>query len=103
MGAGKSEARPVRYTIELTPAGDRQLDRLPAKARRAIGAGIDALAENPRPSGVVPLKGKLKGSYRLRVGSYRVGYQVDDKARVVTIWQVGHRSKFYNEAKRRRK
>ena len=71
---------------------------------KAIAARREALKENPRPPGVKSLAGDLGGSYRLRVrGDYRIGYDVDDKTRTVTVWQVGHRSRFYDEGKRRRK
>jgi len=69
--------------------------------RRAIGEAILALADDPTPIDSTALTGTLKGSRRLRVGHYRVGYQVERKARVVTVWVVGHRSRFYEKARRR--
>jgi len=92
----------VKYAIEFTPRADRDIDDLPGEVRRGIGEAILALSDDPTPADSIALTGTLKGSRRLRVGDYRVGYQVDRKARVVTVWIVGHRSKFYEKARRRR-
>jgi mRNA interferase RelE/StbE len=91
----------VKYEIEFTAGADRDVDDLPEQVRRAIGEGVLALADDPTPIDSTSLTGTLKGSRRLRVGDYRVGYQVDRKARIVTVWIVGHRGKFYEKARRR--
>jgi mRNA interferase RelE/StbE len=94
----------VSYGVEIQTAALRDLQRLPPDVRKAVAACIEALAENPRPPGVRPLTEGLKGLYRVRVRrDYRVGYEVDDRARIVTTWQVGHRSKFHEKGKRLRK
>jgi mRNA-degrading endonuclease RelE of RelBE toxin-antitoxin system len=93
----------VTYAIEFTPGAERDIDALPAKVRPVVGAAIAALAETPLPPGSAALKSTLKGSYRLRVGDYRVGYQADHKAGIVTVWQVGRRGKFYEKATRRKR
>ena len=69
--------------------------------REPIGTAIAGLAEDPRPPASSALKSTLKGSRRLWVGDHRVGYQVDGRAHVVTVWIIGHRSKFYDKARRR--
>jgi mRNA interferase RelE/StbE len=101
VGPGQGQTRPVKYAIEFTAGADRDIDDLPEEARRAIGEAILALADDPTPPASVVLAGTLKGSRRIRVGDYRVGYQVDRKARVVTVWMVGHRSRFYEKARPR--
>lgn len=93
----------MRYNIEFTPAARKDLAGLPATTRSSIGGRIDALADNPRPPGLLPLKGHAKGNYRMRVGEHRAAYEVDDEQRVVTVWAIGHRSNFYKMARRRRK
>ena len=50
------------------------------------------MADNPRPPGVKKLSG---GGYRVRVGTYRVVYDVDDKAMTVTVFRVKHRKDVY--------
>jgi mRNA interferase RelE/StbE len=94
--------RPYQLHIESDALG--ALKRLPADLQATIRARIRALAADPRPPGATALTGELKGSYRLRARrAYRIGYDVDDETRTVTVWQVGHRSKFYDKAGRRRR
>jgi mRNA interferase RelE/StbE len=80
------------YTIELTSRALKDLQRLPQSVRVRIGNRIDALANEPRPRGTVKLAGDL---YRIRVGTYRILYQVDDNASVVTIARIRHRREAY--------
>jgi mRNA interferase RelE/StbE len=56
-------------------------------------AAIDALADDPRPSGCAKLAGR--DDYRIRVGDYRVVYAVDDDKRVVLIARIAHRREVY--------
>ena len=65
------------------------------QARAAILARAEALALDPRPRGAAPLRGRLGGLYRIRVGDYRVAYHVDDGEGVVTVVAVGPRGGFY--------
>lgn len=58
-----------------------------------IGAAIDALAVEPRPSGVVRLAGR--DDFRIRVGDYRIVYAVDDAARLVLVARIAHRRDVY--------
>lgn len=91
---------PPAYRITALPAVDKDLDRLGRSVERRIAARIDALASNPRPSGVEPIAGK-PGYYRVRVGDYRIVYSVDDRAEMITIVIVGHRRDIYERMLRR--
>lgn len=82
----------VRLIIKKT--AERDLRRLPRTQFQRINQQILALGENPRPSGVRKLQGKLTG-WRIRVGDYRVLYQIDDEAETVTIVRVRHRRDVY--------
>jgi mRNA interferase RelE/StbE len=94
----------VSYSVEVQTRALRGLAKLHPDVAKAVAARIEALAEDPRPTGVRALTADLSGSYRLTVRKdYRIGYDVDDKARTVTVWRVGHRSGFYDQGKRRRK
>ena len=87
---------PVVYRTELKPAALRDLNKLPGEAIRRITAAIDALALEPRPSGVKKLQGKGRQVfYRLRVGEYRVIYQVHDDAVLVLVIRIGDRKEIY--------
>lgn len=86
----------MTYAVAFTPRAERDLRKTPAQERERIRPKVLALAENPRPPGVKPLKGYAKGVLRLRVGDYRVIYAIDDAKREVTICGVGHRSEVYD-------
>ncbi len=70
------------------------MEELPAALAARILSRIELLALNPRPSGVVKLRG---GSvlWRLRVGDYRIVYSIDDAAKVVDVSVVRHRREVY--------
>ena len=57
-------------------------------------ASIQNLTSEPRPSSSRKLTGS-ENSHRLRVGAYRVLYQIDTRAKNVTIYAVGHRREIY--------
>ena len=82
------------YEVILSPQAQRALNVLPPDIQLRIDAKILALAENPRLPGVKALQG-YKGLLRIRVGNYRVTYQVDDTLFLVTIVQIGHRRDVY--------
>ena len=83
------------YRIEVSPAADRDIARLKCKIIRPdferLKSAINGLAVEPRPYGVRKIKGEEK-AYRIRVGGYRVVYEVYDKERLVLILQVVRRS-----------
>jgi mRNA interferase RelE/StbE len=83
----------VTYRLEFTPAANRQFRKLPKQVQARLTSHIDALAQNPRPPGVEKRTGK--DSYRLRVGDYRILYEVQDKVLLVLVVRVGHRREVY--------
>lgn len=90
----------MSYEVRLDDAAVRDFEKLPGNIRAALLARIQALAEDPRPAGAKVLTGELSGSYRLKVRRvYRIGFDVDDAAQVVTVWGAGHRDKFYQNAR----
>ncbi len=92
----------MSYTVVFTEAADKDLDRLAPDLRRRVLAMLAMLEDDPRPAGIVAIKSAPPHYYRLRLQDLRIGYQVDDKARTVIIWQIGDRKRFYDQAKRRR-
>ncbi len=92
----------MSYAVVFIEAAEKDLDRLVPDMRRRVLVALSSLEENPRPSGIVAIKSAPPGHYRLRLQNIRVGYQVDDKTRTVTVWQIGDRKRFYDQAKRRR-
>lgn len=85
---------PSPYRIELTRAAERDLRGLEKATLRRVDSAIQALADNPRPDGVVKLKGGTD-EYRIRVGAYRILYLIEDDAVLVTVVRVGHRRDVY--------
>jgi len=84
----------VAHTVEVLPAAARQLRALPEDARRRIARAIDRLAEDPRRPGVTVLHAEER-IFRLRVGDYRVLYQIHDDRLIVVVVKVGHRRDVY--------
>jgi mRNA interferase RelE/StbE len=82
------------HAVQLKPSVDRQLQKLPTNVQRRIVGEMAALAFDPRPAGVVKLAGE-ENLWRVRVGDYRIVYEVDDKHAVVTVLRVAHRKDVY--------
>jgi mRNA interferase RelE/StbE len=82
------------YVVFLRPRARKEARRLDRQILARISKAIDTLAENPRPSGSLKVK-TTEGRWRIRVGDWRIGYEIDDEARTVTIITIGHRSEFY--------
>ena len=84
------------YSIRIKRSAARQLKRIPATDRRQIAAAIDHLAQRPLQGKA--LKGGLRGLRRLRVGRYRVIYEVQDDALIVLVVRVAARDAAYRGA-----
>jgi mRNA interferase RelE/StbE len=87
-GSGGNEQE--RRRVELAPAAQRQLRRLPPGEAARLRGPILALAIEPRPPGAA----KLEGSefWRLRIGDLRFIYAIDDAKRLVVVLKVARRS-----------
>jgi mRNA interferase RelE/StbE len=72
------------------------LRRLPQDARGRIVEAVNRLADNPQPNGSKKLKDS-EDSYRIRVGDYRVIYELLGEIRIVFIQRVRHRKDVYRE------
>jgi mRNA interferase RelE/StbE len=86
----------MNYELLRSPLALRQLRRLRRTHPQIISqfiTTINALSDNPRPSGVTKLVSRPE--WRVRVGDYRVLYQIDDRNRTVTIVSIGHRRDAY--------
>ncbi|MES2387698.1 MAG: type II toxin-antitoxin system RelE/ParE family toxin [Bacteroidota bacterium] len=80
--------------IQYARKAEKFLDTLHDPLASRIKRAILNLALNPRPAGYIKLSGDL--NYRIRVGDYRIVYQVQDKALLVLIVNIGHRSVVYD-------
>jgi mRNA interferase RelE/StbE len=69
---------------------------LPTDIKLRLESKIQELAIEPRPDGVAKLKNG-ENRYRIRVGDYRILYQIFDDILIVTVVRVGHRSEVYRD------
>jgi mRNA interferase RelE/StbE len=83
----------VIYEVFLKASAERELARLPARMHDRIVERLLQLVDEPRPAGSKKLQGL--DAYRIRVGDYRILYEVDDRRRRVTVYSVGHRREVY--------
>ena len=82
------------YEILLSKTSRKQLKTLPSFVHNNIIEEITNLSATPRPAGCVKLKG-YKNSYRIRVGDYRVIYEIEDKILRILVIAIGHRKDIY--------
>lgn len=82
------------YRIEITPAAGRQIKKLSPDVQRQIVSRLEALAIDPRPTGVVKLSGE-ENLYRIRLSDYRIVYEIQDDALLILITKAGHRREIY--------
>jgi len=85
----------MSYTLRIKGSAERAMSRLPKSERRRVDKHILGLCENPRPVGAIPLKGSGKGLWRVRVGDWRIVYQIRDTELVVLVIDVAHRREVY--------
>ena len=83
----------MNYSIRIKCSAARDLRRIPHDDRKRIIRAIDQLAEQPLAGSL--LKGGLRGLRRVRVGRYRVVYEVLDDELVVLVVRVSHRKEAY--------
>ncbi len=81
------------YKVELRRRVQDKLDSLPESDREMVTGALLSLEEDPRPRGVEKIR--RKELWRVRKGDYRVVYNVDDDARIVTVVRIGHRKDVY--------
>ncbi len=84
----------MTYSVVIAPTARRQLRKLDSVARRRIQAAIDILAEEPRPPAAKRLV-NFAGEWRVRVGDYRIVYDIHDDELVVLVLSAGHRREIY--------
>lgn len=82
------------YTVQISAPAKRVLDHMESSLRERILREIIQLEANPRPSGVKKLRG-FEYDYRIRVGDYRVFYQIKDKQLLVIVIKITHRREAY--------
>lgn len=83
----------MKYEVKLKSSVKKQLKNIDKKQAEKILVKIYMLSENPFPRGVDHLTGQK--TYRIRIGDYRVIYEVHNKQLLVQVIRVGHRKDVY--------
>jgi mRNA interferase RelE/StbE len=83
----------VTYRVELDDRAIKELKSLPQEVITRMREVALALARDPRPPGARKLTGR--DGYRIRVGDYRVLYEIEDTPRRVRVYRIGHRREVY--------
>ena len=82
------------YRVEIARRALKALAALPRKEQQRVRGAIDLLADTPRPPGCVAMRGE-KSTYRVRVGDYRIVYEVHDSVLRIQVVRIGHRREVY--------
>lgn len=82
------------YRLSLTASAEKELQGLPARMVARIAVRVERLASVPRPPGCKKLVGGDK-EWRIRIGDYRVVYEIDDAAKTVDVTRIAHRRDVY--------
>ena len=83
-----------KYNVLIKRSAVKEIEAIPQKKeRQLIIRRIGQLAQNPRPPGAKKLSGHDK--YRIRQGSYRIVYSVEDDKLIVVVVKAGHRKNIY--------
>ena len=83
----------MTYAVSILRSAQKSLGSLHSVHQGRVVAAIRRLATSPRPPGVKKLTGR--DAWRIRVGDYRVIYEIDDAALTVLVVDVGHRRQVY--------
>ncbi len=81
------------YRIEFRKAAVRALRKMEPELQARIRGAVALLAVDPRPPGALKLSGR--DAYRLRIGSYRLIYTIQDDRLIIVVVAIGHRSSVY--------
>jgi mRNA interferase RelE/StbE len=84
----------AHYKIEVSATAERQLKKIRREDKVRILRAILLLAGEPRPDGCKKMSG-YDDLYRIRIGNYRVIYEIDRKRIIIVILKIGHRREVY--------
>ncbi len=83
----------MKYTIEILRAAQKQLAKIPRQEQTRIIDAVKRLSHDPRPPGSRKLTGR--SAHRIRIGSYRVLYEIHDGHLAILVVTIGHRREVY--------
>lgn len=82
------------YKVSIKNSALKEIQQIPKPFRVKIIEAIDSLAIDPRPNGVKKLE-NFKNSYRVRVGQYRIVYEIEDRQLLIEVIKVANRKEVY--------
>ncbi len=83
------------YQIIILPLAVEDISRLDKAVSQRITDKLTRLSENIETIPLLPLKGHLAGFYKVRVGDWRVIFDVNHDKQIITVHKIGHRKKIY--------
>ena len=84
----------VNFNIKFKSSAAKEFRNLPQEIKKRVITKIDLLSSNPLPKEVKKLKGK-NDYYRLRVGAYRIVYELHQKNKMILVTRIRHRKDIY--------
>jgi len=85
----------AEYQLTISRQASKEFEALPSEVIERVRQKIRSLATTPRPSGSKKLR-DTKRTWRIRIGDWRVLYEIDDARKVVDVAAIRHRSKAYD-------
>jgi mRNA interferase RelE/StbE len=85
----------AKYIIRFKASAEKEFDNLDKIIGDRIEAKISSLESEPYPAGAKKLRGK--SGTRIRVGDYRIIYEVDETNKNIMIFKIGHRGEVYKK------
>ena len=84
----------MAYSVKLKKSVEHDIRKIPEKTIVRIVRALETLEEEPRPKQSSKLK-DTERTYRLRVGNYRIIYQIDDEQKEIIVFHIRHRKDVY--------
>ena len=83
----------MSYSIQILRRAQKEMAQLPKQEYERIKEAVQNLSDDPRPQGCKKLTGRE--GWRIRIGDYRVIYEIDDAKQIMTVLHIGHRRDVY--------
>jgi mRNA interferase RelE/StbE len=84
----------MSYQVVLSKSAKHDLSKLDKTLQQNMANHLQSLTTDPRPHGVTKLRG-TEDEWRIRVGDYRIIYEIDDNKQIVAILRIRHRREVY--------